>query len=54
MNNQITLIMQLKDEIEELKLLNDALEITNDIWSKRLIQMQRRCEQCKNPTEKQT
>ncbi len=52
MNNQMRLILELKDELRELKMLNEAIERTNDIWSKKLHNMQRRCEQCKS--EKQS
>jgi hypothetical protein len=47
-NNQIALIVKLKDEIEQLRRFNTALEATNEKWAKKLHDMQRRCELCKN------
>jgi hypothetical protein len=47
-NNQIALILELKDELEQLRQLNDALEATNEKWAKKLHDMQRRCELCKS------
>ena len=48
MNNQIALILELKDEIEQLKQFNEKLEATNEKWAKKLHDLMRRCEQCKS------